>query len=144
MAKRFGADIDMTDVQKLKDLSADDLLRELRAREAKTTPTPRAAPPETRPDLREFDDAAIAGALKANQKVIYGTDDRVDVFHLPAGPNRDDVDSVVALFDPTTEMALRHSKPRTSVRRKTCAPENGSGISQSAHSVPASLSHPIS
>ncbi|HWS88934.1 MAG TPA: hemopexin repeat-containing protein [Pyrinomonadaceae bacterium] len=51
-----------------------------------------------KPDLSEFDSKTIARALKGNQKVIYGTDDRVDVFQLPAGANRDDVDSVVALF----------------------------------------------
>ena len=50
-------------------------------------------------DLREFDDGSIVSALKGSQKVIYGTDDRQDVFQLPAGPNLDDVESVVALFD---------------------------------------------
>ncbi len=89
----------MPDIQKLKQLSANDLLQELRAREAKAKDIPVATPREPSKDLREFDDQSLVSALKANQKVIYGTDDRVDVFELPAGPNLDDVDSVVALFD---------------------------------------------
>jgi hypothetical protein len=89
----------MLDTQKLKDLSVDELLQELRAREAKAKNTTLAGPIEPREELREFDDATIAEALRENQKVIYGIDDRVDVFQLPAGPDLDDVDSVVALFD---------------------------------------------
>jgi hypothetical protein len=89
----------MSDMQILKVLSVDDLLDELRAREAKAGPTARDVPLETSENLHEFDDESIANVLKENQKVIYGTDDRVDVFQLPAGPNLDDADSVVALFD---------------------------------------------
>ena len=94
----------MTNVQKLKQLSADDLLQELRAREAKAgiaAAALAAEPSELEPSetLREFDDATISEILSAKQKVIYGTDDRVDVFQLPAGPNLDDVNCVVALFD---------------------------------------------
>jgi Trypsin-like peptidase domain len=79
----------MADIQKLKQLSIEELLQEFRTREAKMEPSE---------ELREFDDATIAKVLKENQKVIYGTDDRVDVFQLPAGGNLDDVDSIVALF----------------------------------------------
>jgi hypothetical protein len=89
----------MPDIQKLKELSIDDLLQELRAREAKAGDVALAIPLELSENLREFDDASIAKVLKENQKVIYGVDDRVDVFQLPAGPNLDDVDSVVALFN---------------------------------------------
>src|SRR5262245_10571024 len=89
----------MPDIQKLKQLSVDNLLQELRAREAKAKNIALPTPRELRGDLREFDDKSLVSALKDNQKVIYGTDDRIDVFQLPAGPNRDDVDSVVALFD---------------------------------------------
>lgn len=78
--------------------SVDNLLQELRTHEAKAKNIRLARPREPREDLREFDDASIAKVLKENPKVIYGTDDRVDVFQLPAGPDRDDVDSVVALF----------------------------------------------
>jgi V8-like Glu-specific endopeptidase len=72
------------------------LLQGLRAREAKAKNIPLAR--ERSEDLREFDDKSLVNALKANQKVIYGTDDRTDVFLLPVGLDRDDVDSVVALF----------------------------------------------
>ena len=89
----------MPDIQKLKELSVDELLQELRAREVKARNIALAIPREPSKNLREFDDASIVTALKGNQKVIYGTDDRVDVFQLPAGPNLDDVGSVVALFD---------------------------------------------
>jgi Bacterial tandem repeat domain 1/Trypsin-like peptidase domain len=89
----------MPDIQKLKELSVDNLLQELRAREAKAGNSALAIPIEPNESLSEFDDESIATVLKENQKVIYGTDDRVDVFQLPAGPNLDDVDSVVALFN---------------------------------------------
>ena len=89
----------MPDIQKLKALSVEDLLKELRARGAKTGKEVLAVPQEPSESLREFDDATIANVLKENQKVIYGTDDRIDVFQLPTGLNLDDVDSVVALFD---------------------------------------------
>lgn len=90
----------MAESNKLTELSVDDLLKELRTREAKAAgKAAPPVPPEPGKDLRDFDDASVATVLKENQKVIYGTDDRVDVFQLPAGPNLDDVDSVVALFD---------------------------------------------
>src|SRR5262249_25343784 len=79
----------MADIQKLKSLAVEDLLQELRTRESKAGYVA----------LREFDDATIVNVLKENQKVIYGTDDRVDIFQLPPGPNLDDADCVVALFD---------------------------------------------
>jgi len=84
----------MPDNRKLDSVAADDLLQELRARSARA-PTSRHKRSE---DLRQFDDKSLLVALKAQQKVIYGTDDRVDAFEVPAGPNRDDLDSVVALF----------------------------------------------
>uniref|UniRef100_UPI004057CA62 trypsin-like serine peptidase n=1 Tax=Candidatus Electronema sp. TaxID=2698783 RepID=UPI004057CA62 len=89
----------MSDIKSLKDLSVDDLLQELRAREAKAKNINFDISLEPSENLREFDDESIANVLKENQKVIYGTDDRVDVFQLPAGPNLNDVDSVVALFE---------------------------------------------
>lgn len=88
----------MADIQKLKALSVEDLASELRDRSAKTGKAVPSMQQELNANLQEFDDATIANVLKDNQKVIYGTDDRVDVFQLPAGPNMDDVDSVVALF----------------------------------------------
>jgi hypothetical protein len=88
----------MPDIQKLKNISVDDLLKELRAREAKARNVADATAASLNEALRDFDDESLVGALKANQKVIYGTDDRVDVFELAAGSDLDDVDSVVALF----------------------------------------------
>jgi hypothetical protein len=88
----------MPDIKKLQELTIADLLQELRSREAKSRKTTRAEPLIERKDLREFDDASIVEVLKAQQRVIYETDDRVDVFLLPDGPNKDDADSVVALF----------------------------------------------
>ena len=88
----------MADIEKLKKVSVDELLQELRNREAKAGMASPSVSRESSDNLREFDDASIAEALKANQRVIYGTDDRVDLFQLAAGANRDDSDSVVALF----------------------------------------------
>ena len=89
----------MSDIQKLKELSVDDLLLELKAREAKTGKSFLAAPFEPSEHLRDFDSETITKVLKENQKVIYGTDDRLDVFQLlPGDPVLGDVDSVVALF----------------------------------------------
>ena len=82
----------MPNIQKLKELSVDELPQELRAREAKAGKGALAISLEPRENLREFDDATIIKVLKENQKVIYGTDDRVDVFQLSPGPNLDDVD----------------------------------------------------
>jgi urease beta subunit len=89
----------MADIRKLKELSVDDLLKELRARTAKAGKSALANADEPMDSLREFDDSTIVTVLKENQKVIYGVDERIDVFQLPAGPNLDDADSVVALFE---------------------------------------------
>lgn len=76
----------MPDIQKLQELSVDELLQELRAREAKAGKATLAVPVEPRENLRQFDDTTITKVLKENQKVIYGTDDRVDVcFSFPQG-----------------------------------------------------------
>jgi hypothetical protein len=70
----------MADLPELEALSVDDLLRELRARAGNGKPSE---------SLRKFNDATVISVLKLKQKVIYGTDDRIDVFQLPAGPNLD-------------------------------------------------------
>jgi predicted nucleic acid-binding protein len=89
----------MPDSQKLTQLTVEDLREELRARQArKSGAAPEARAASTRDDLAQLDDKALVDLLKGNQKVIYGADDRVDVFQLAPGPDRDDVDSVVALF----------------------------------------------
>ncbi len=88
----------MPNIQKLNELSVDDLLNELRARAAKASRADVAGVTEPNASLSEFDDESIATALKRNQRVIYGTDDRVEVVDLPPGPNLDDADTVAALF----------------------------------------------
>lgn len=88
----------MPEIKQLQELTIADLLQELRAREAKSRKTYRTEPLMERKDLREFDEASIVEVLRAKQRVIYETDDRVDLFLLPDGPNKDDADSVVALF----------------------------------------------
>jgi Trypsin-like peptidase domain len=85
-------------VARLKVLTLMELWQELRAREAKSTGAPLVELQKPREDLREFDDESIIRVLKEQQRVIYGTDDRVEVYELPEGPNRDDADSVVAIF----------------------------------------------
>jgi hypothetical protein len=83
----------MADV-KLEDLPVGALLQELRNRES------RDANPSARlsEELRVFGDDSIVAALISSQKLIYGIDDRSEVFQLSPGPDLDDVDSVVALF----------------------------------------------
>jgi hypothetical protein len=79
---------------KLEDLPVAALLQELRNRES------RDASPSARlsEDLRGFGDDSILAVLRDSQKLIYGIDDRSEVFQLSPGPDLDDADSVVALF----------------------------------------------
>jgi V8-like Glu-specific endopeptidase len=97
----------MSDTEKLSQVSVEDLRAELRAREARarttTTGGPAGAGAATAPEapnpaLAEFDDKTILRRLKSGQKVIYVTDDRVDIFQLAQGFDRMDAESVVALF----------------------------------------------
>jgi hypothetical protein len=83
----------MADI-KLEDLPVAALLQELRNRESRDD-NPSARLSE---DLRDFGDDSIVAVLRNSQKLIYGIDDRTEVFQLPAGRDRDDTDSVVALF----------------------------------------------
>ena len=71
-----------------------------RAREAKANPsiTARSMSPADE-SLAQFDDETLAKAVVGRQKVVYGTDDRIDVFQMVPGRDLDDVDSVVALFN---------------------------------------------
>jgi hypothetical protein len=85
----------MTDAKLLQQFSIDELMQELRTREATAKSGIRTG---SKTPLSGFDAKSIAQELRFQQKVIYGTDDRVDVFLLPPGRDRDDVDSVVALF----------------------------------------------
>lgn len=84
----------MPDVSKLEALPVADLLQELRNRHR----TRFLFWPRLNAELSTFDDEALAAALKGSQKLIYGVDDRSDVYQLSPGPDLDDADSVVALF----------------------------------------------
>jgi hypothetical protein len=84
----------MPDIKMLASLPVADLLEELRNRHR----TRFLFWPRLNRELRPFDDEALASALIGSQKLIYGVDDRSEVFQLPPGPDLDDADSVVALF----------------------------------------------
>ena len=97
------------DVQEtLRHFSQDELLGELRAREASggtaparrgtTERAPSTVVTERSSALAGFDSAAIAATLVGMQKVIYGTDNRVDLFQVTDQAVLNDADSVVALF----------------------------------------------
>jgi hypothetical protein len=84
----------------LEEFSLEDLVKELRAREATRAPGAAAAEsPAPNDALRQFDSQSIARAVNAQQKVIYGTDDRQDVFKVTDPASLNDIDSVVSLFD---------------------------------------------
>jgi hypothetical protein len=91
----------MTDSAGLEDYSADELLSELRAREVPPGAPGGAVLSVPNEALQEFDSETIANVLQAKQKVIYGTDDRQDVFQVNDQALLNDADSVVALFDRT-------------------------------------------
>ena len=91
----------MTDRDDLKAFSTDVLSQELKARQrAKANRGVSNAPSSsTNQNLAQFDDETLAKAALGRQKVIYGADDRIDVFQMTPGRDFDDVDSVVALFN---------------------------------------------
>ena len=84
----------------LEEFSLEDLVNELRAREETQTPSAAAASESSRSNeaLRQFDSRSIAKAVNAQQKVIYGTDDRQDVFEVTDPASLNDIESVVSLF----------------------------------------------
>jgi hypothetical protein len=90
----------MANLQQLQALSLDELMAELEARQKERDKQP-AARNEL---LREFDDDAIIAEIKSHQKVIYGVDDRVDLFALNDFTILGDADGVVALFPATAVM----------------------------------------
>ena len=84
----------------LEEFSLEDLVNELRARDATQSPAAAAAEsPGSNEALRQFDSQLIAEAVNAQQKVIYGTDDRQDVFEVTDPASLNDIDTVVSLFD---------------------------------------------
>jgi hypothetical protein len=85
----------MADAKILEDLSIEELRAELRARKARYEGVLAAPASES---LKGFDDATIIGTLKFKQKVIYGTDDRLDRYEVSDAAILADADSVVAIF----------------------------------------------
>ncbi|MBI4964408.1 MAG: trypsin-like peptidase domain-containing protein [Desulfomonile tiedjei] len=87
----------MSDIQLLESLSAEELRAELAAREAKTKGALAMPASES---LKHVTSATIVEVLRAQQKVIYGIDDRQDIWELSsADPMKSQADSVVALFE---------------------------------------------
>ena len=85
----------MSTTDRYDDLSPEDILDELRARERGDGAGDRAGPDK---DLPEADTGELTEVLKGKQKVIYGVDDRLDVFEVTDTDLLDDADGVVGLF----------------------------------------------
>ena len=97
--------------QNLDEFSADDLLLELRAREEQAREQDEPGLPSDdagdeaddddflNPALADVDTDTLAGVLYERQKVIYGTDDRKDIFEINDAALLRDADCVVALFE---------------------------------------------
>lgn len=80
------------------DMSVAELRAELKARAEKQAVGGGTAERLRDPDLEEVEDAELVQTLIAKQKVIYGVDDRADIFELSDAADRRDADSVAALF----------------------------------------------
>ena len=82
----------------LEDFSIEALLNEVRSRESKQESgiTSRSTGHEA---LSNFKTNEIIEVLTSKQEVIYGTDNRLDLFQVTDQAILDDADSVVALFD---------------------------------------------
>jgi Trypsin-like peptidase domain len=89
----------VSDSDVLQSLSVDELTREVRARVAQLEGLEVATDttPETR--LQDIDLAKIVEILQSQQKVIYGVDDRKDVFQINDQAILNDADSVVIVCD---------------------------------------------
>lgn len=83
-------------VEKLEDCSCEELLEELREREreSKVADAPKMARP-----LSEFGMKGLVDALKASQKLVYGMDDRQELFSVTDSDVLRSADSVVSLID---------------------------------------------
>jgi hypothetical protein len=79
-------------IEKLKSFSVDELLEELRVRDKKAEPSK---------SFKDFDSATIFKVLKAEQKVVYGVDDRQDLFQISDPKILSNADCVVSLFQDT-------------------------------------------
>src|SRR5215216_4184553 len=98
----------MQDLKKLEESSLEELLFEIRSREAEAKSGAAAkeanAAANEAPDpardgaLQEFNSAMIADIIQEKQKGIYGVDDRQDIVEVTDQAILNDADSVVALF----------------------------------------------
>jgi V8-like Glu-specific endopeptidase len=88
----------MPDPAPLEALTISELRAELEARSSAKSGALAAPPAQT---FSEFDDEALTEALVGRQKVVYGVDDRLDIFQVTGQANLNDVSSVVALFQAT-------------------------------------------
>ena len=94
----------VSDQDKLKKYSVEDLLKVLRAREGKKSEMLEAPSLShnkdvlVHKDLEDIGSEKIVEAVKAGQKSIYGTDDRIDIFQLTDPLILNNVNSVVSLF----------------------------------------------
>src|SRR5215210_5858386 len=89
----------MSEQDKVKKYSIDELLNELRAREAKKSANAPEEAFHTDEILKNVDSETIVKELRVKQKVIYGTDNRVDLFQINDPLILGAADGVVALFD---------------------------------------------
>src|SRR5689334_5375103 len=95
----------MSETDKLKQYQLDELLDELRKREAKAlmagpgggTDKSAAAAAAASP-LAAFATDVLSDFVRDQQKVIYGTDDRKDLFEVADAAVQQDAASVVSLF----------------------------------------------
>jgi hypothetical protein len=70
----------MSEQDKVKKYSIDELLNELRARETKKSSKTREVAFHPDESLKSVGSEIIVKELRDKQKVIYGTDNRVDIF----------------------------------------------------------------
>jgi V8-like Glu-specific endopeptidase len=86
---------------RVEDFSADDLLWEVRRRAAITNPSTLGAGLKAITELGGVSTEDLVAGLFARQKVVYGVDDRQDLFTVADAAVLQDADGAVALFDST-------------------------------------------
>jgi S1-C subfamily serine protease len=89
----------VTDGEILQSLSVDELLRVVRTRESGSGASAVATEATTETQLQNVELPTIVETLKHRQEVIYGIDDRQDVFEVTDQAILDDADSVVVVCD---------------------------------------------
>jgi hypothetical protein len=127
------------EVEELKRLNPEDLLKEIRARERKLaldvpdvilekrreeiTHQPFLADPKTDPALEKYSSLALTLALLDSQKAIYGQDNRKDVFLVSSDPKINAAaDAVVSLFR-SNRLAPLEDGTRTKIINKVFVTE---------------------